>query len=192
MDYVGIDLHKKESQICSILSEGGQLSECRIRTEPQRFAEVFGGRPRARILLEASTAQEGNFRVSPFVDGGIVLPALERAAAFTKTRGAAPAIARHPTMHGEIRPHWHWSSTVFNTDAQIFSDAGIPVILLMEHYDIDRKGYHDTHDTLENIDLDFGAAVVSIAKYMPANRPSCVRASGPRAFSTATLLATPQ
>jgi hypothetical protein len=34
MDYVGIDLNKKESQIC-ILSEGGQLSECRIPTEPR-------------------------------------------------------------------------------------------------------------------------------------------------------------
>jgi transposase len=53
MDYVGIDLHKKDSQIC-ILSEGGQLSECRIRTEPRRF----GGRPLARILLEASTETE--------------------------------------------------------------------------------------------------------------------------------------
>ena len=57
MDYVGIDLHKKESQVC-ILNEGGQLSECRIRTEPRRFAEVLGGRPRARILLEASTESE--------------------------------------------------------------------------------------------------------------------------------------
>ncbi|MBI2467550.1 MAG: hypothetical protein HYV62_07000 [Candidatus Rokubacteria bacterium] len=57
MDYVGIDLQKKESQIC-ILSEGGQLSECRIRTEPRRFAEVLGGRPRARILLEAATESE--------------------------------------------------------------------------------------------------------------------------------------
>jgi transposase len=57
MDYVGIDLHKKESQIC-ILSEGGQVSECRIRTEPRRFAEMLGGRPRARILLEASTESE--------------------------------------------------------------------------------------------------------------------------------------
>jgi hypothetical protein len=56
-DYVGIDLQKKESQIC-ILSEWGQLRECRIRTEPQRFAEVLGGRPRARILLEASTESE--------------------------------------------------------------------------------------------------------------------------------------
>ena len=57
MDYVGIDLHKKEGQIC-ILSACGQLSECRTRTEPRRFAEVLGGRPRARILLEAATESE--------------------------------------------------------------------------------------------------------------------------------------
>jgi len=57
MDYVGIDLHKKESQIC-ILSGGGELSERRIRTEPPRFAEVLGERPRARILLEAATESE--------------------------------------------------------------------------------------------------------------------------------------
>ena len=34
------------------------MSECRIRTEPERFAEVLGGRPRARILVEASTESE--------------------------------------------------------------------------------------------------------------------------------------
>jgi hypothetical protein len=45
----------------------------------------------------------------------------------------------------------------------IFSDTGIPVILFMENYDIDRSGYHDTHDTMENIDLDYGAAVSAIA-----------------------------
>jgi len=54
MEYVGIDLHKKERQIC-LLTETGEVVERRIRTEPQRFAEVFGGRPRARILVEAST-----------------------------------------------------------------------------------------------------------------------------------------
>ena len=57
MDYVGIDLHKKESQIC-ILSGGGEVSERRLRTEPPRFADVLGERPRARILLEASTDGE--------------------------------------------------------------------------------------------------------------------------------------
>jgi hypothetical protein len=33
----------------------------------------------------------------------------------------------------------------------------------MENYDINRSGYHDTKDTLENIDLDYGAAVAAIA-----------------------------
>ena len=39
-------------------------------------------------------------------------------------------------------------STLFNTDGQIFSDAGMPVVLFMEDYDIDRSGYHDSHDTM--------------------------------------------
>jgi len=57
MDHIGIDVHKKESQIC-MLAEGGELIEQRIRTEPERFAAVLGKRPRARILLEASTDSE--------------------------------------------------------------------------------------------------------------------------------------
>ena len=39
MDYLGIDAHKKENQICD-LAEGGALIEQRIRTEPERFAPV--------------------------------------------------------------------------------------------------------------------------------------------------------
>ena len=57
MDHIGIDVHKRESQIC-ILAEGGELIERRIRTEPQRFAEALGGRAPARILLESSTESE--------------------------------------------------------------------------------------------------------------------------------------
>jgi transposase len=57
MDHIGIDVHKRESQIC-ILVEGGELIERRIRTEPQRFAEALGGRAPARILLESSTESE--------------------------------------------------------------------------------------------------------------------------------------
>ena len=51
---------------------------------------------------------------------------------------------------------------LFNTDGQVFSDAGVPVVLFMENYDIERQGYHDTHDTMENIDLDYGSAVSAI------------------------------
>ena len=57
MDHIGIDVHKKESQIY-ILADGGEIIEQRIRTEAERFAAVLGTRPRARILIEASTDSE--------------------------------------------------------------------------------------------------------------------------------------
>ena len=47
-------------------SEGGELIEERIRTDPERVAAVLGKRPRARILLEAPTDREG---VAPGVEG---------------------------------------------------------------------------------------------------------------------------
>ena len=53
-------------------------------------------------------------------------------------------------------------SSLFNTDVQIFSESGAPCILMMENYDINRTGYHDTFDTLQNIDLDYGAALSAI------------------------------
>jgi transposase len=57
VDHVGIDLHKRESQIC-IETELGEVIEKRIRTDRERFASVFAGRPRAKILLEAMTESE--------------------------------------------------------------------------------------------------------------------------------------
>jgi hypothetical protein len=33
----------------------------------------------------------------------------------------------------------------------------------MENYDISRLGYHDTLDTMANIDLDYCAAMIAIA-----------------------------
>ncbi len=33
----------------------------------------------------------------------------------------------------------------------------------MENYDINRSGYHDSRDNLQNIDLDYGAALAAIA-----------------------------
>jgi hypothetical protein len=78
------------------------------------------------------------------------------------TDGTIPDIAAHLALSGEIRPPADPRSVLYNTDGQIFSDAGVPVVLFMENYDINRKGYHDTHDTLENIDLDYGSAVAAI------------------------------
>jgi hypothetical protein len=57
MDMIGLDLHKRESQLCP-LHEDGTAKERRIVTGRERFAAVLGCRPRARILLEASTESE--------------------------------------------------------------------------------------------------------------------------------------
>jgi transposase len=57
MDIIGLDLHKRESQL-SIRAEDGTIAERRIVTSRERFTAVLGDRPRARILLEASTESE--------------------------------------------------------------------------------------------------------------------------------------
>jgi hypothetical protein len=74
-----------------------------------------------------------------------------------------PQVAEHLSFDGEVRPPSDPRSTLYNTDGQIFSDCGVPVVLFMENYDINRSGYHDAHDTMANIDLDYGAALSAIA-----------------------------
>lgn len=54
MEFIGIDVHKRESQVC-ILAAEGEVIEKRIRTERERFAELLEGRSSARILIESST-----------------------------------------------------------------------------------------------------------------------------------------
>lgn len=57
MDTIGLDLHKRESQLCIIGSQG-EITEKRIATTRERFTAVLGVRARCRILLEASTESE--------------------------------------------------------------------------------------------------------------------------------------
>jgi len=57
MDIIGLDLHKRESQL-SIKAEDGTITDRRIVTSRERFTAVLGDRPRARILFEASTESE--------------------------------------------------------------------------------------------------------------------------------------
>lgn len=57
MDTIGIDLHKRESQVC-ILTDDGELLERRIATTRERLTAVLGARARSRVLVEASTESE--------------------------------------------------------------------------------------------------------------------------------------
>ena len=57
MDFIGFDLGKVASQICIITAEG-ELLEYRIKTDREQLAKLLGGRPQARILIEAGTESE--------------------------------------------------------------------------------------------------------------------------------------
>ena len=57
MEYGAIDLHQKESQV-RIVTETGEVLGRRIPTTRGRFTAMFWGRPRLRILLEASAESE--------------------------------------------------------------------------------------------------------------------------------------
>ena len=54
MEYGAIDLHKTQSQI-RIIAKTGQVIDQRIPTTRDRLTAVFWGRPRMRIVIEAST-----------------------------------------------------------------------------------------------------------------------------------------
>src|SRR5687768_11534999 len=56
-DTIGLDLHKRESQLC-ILGADGSVAERRIATSRERLTATLGGRAPARVLLEASTESE--------------------------------------------------------------------------------------------------------------------------------------
>ena len=58
MDHIGMDVHKQETQVCIEDARGTVVLEQRIRTTRERFAALLGGRPRARILLDAATESE--------------------------------------------------------------------------------------------------------------------------------------
>ncbi len=57
MDFIGFDMGKVSSQVC-IITESGELIERRIRTDREQIGKLLGGRPPARILIEACTESE--------------------------------------------------------------------------------------------------------------------------------------
>jgi len=57
MGIIGLDLHKRESQLPS-KADDGTITDGRIVTSRERLTAVLGARPRARIPLEASTESE--------------------------------------------------------------------------------------------------------------------------------------
>jgi transposase len=58
MESIGIDVHKVNSQVCVVGEDGEVIEERRIHTDRERFGAMLGKRPKARVLIEASTESE--------------------------------------------------------------------------------------------------------------------------------------
>jgi transposase len=56
--HIGIDLHKRESQICWVDSETGEVRQQRVQTRRDRFAAVLGGQAPGQVVIEAGTESE--------------------------------------------------------------------------------------------------------------------------------------
>jgi transposase len=56
--YIGMDVHKQETQVCIEDADGAVVLEHRIHTTRERLTALLGRRSRARILLEAATESE--------------------------------------------------------------------------------------------------------------------------------------
>ena len=164
-------------------------NDLKLRLSGRRGRDLTGVRVEGIFVLDMvaheNPRRRGVFQIAPGVGAGALRMALEthqaveawnalatgwdrhparRAAQpYRRGRPGLPPIARHARMIGEVRPHDDPRSTLYNTDAQIFSDAGFPTVLLMEDYDINRHGYHDSQDTMAGIDLPYGAALAAIA-----------------------------
>ena len=117
MDHIGIDVHKRESQIY-ILAEEGEVVEQRIRTEPERFAAVLGARPRARMLIEASTDSEWVARCL-VVDGQAGATTSEGG----RATGTGQRLSQGPSPQAVCFTTLHREAVSFNRP---YSDTGPP------------------------------------------------------------------
>jgi hypothetical protein len=116
----------------------------------------------ARLALRAHRACQRWNRAAEIWNRSPERAGKERAKRMPDGTQPPPPFAHLP-LTGEVRVEWEPRSSLYNTDGQAFSDLGVPVVLFMENYDIDRTGYHDTLDTMANIDLDYCAALTAIA-----------------------------
>ena len=65
MDFIGFDPGKVPGPVC-VNTDGGELAERRVRTDRERSPGLLADRPRARILIEASTESEW---VARYIEG---------------------------------------------------------------------------------------------------------------------------
>lgn len=107
-------------------------------------------------MIGVNRARNRKFQIAPGQGARSLRLADHAARAATRTARGYKPIVRLFDDH---------RSYLYNTDGQVFSAAGYPVILLNEHLnyheDLERLGYHDEFDRTELMDWSYARAVAS-------------------------------
>lgn len=97
METIGLDLRKREGQLC-IGRDDGTVEERRMVTSRERFTAVLEGRSRARILLEASTESEWVLRHLESLGHEAIVAVRCRLQRVSATLEACRCKIRHPSF----------------------------------------------------------------------------------------------
>ena len=104
VDDIGMDVHKQETQVCIEDADGRVVLEQRIRTTRERLTVLGGGRPRARILLEAATESEWVAQHRETRGHEVIVAAPNYAAMYaTRSRRVKPDRRDAPTLADACR-----------------------------------------------------------------------------------------
>jgi hypothetical protein len=71
-----------------------------------------------------------------------------------------------PSLRPVVYPQTDLRNYLYNTDGRIFAEAGFPVVHVsevMNRYLINRSAYHDTQDTMANLNVEYAASVARVA-----------------------------
>jgi transposase len=141
MDHVGIDIAKVKSQMC-ILSADGVVLERRFKTSREELARLLGGRPRAKVLLEACGESEWIARVVEELGHEVVVadPSYRvmygaRSAGIKTDRRDAEALAvacqmgAYRTAHRQSEPQRQFRRTIVVREALVRTRAKLVTLV---------------------------------------------------------------
>lgn len=115
-------------------------------------------------MIGHHTEGDGLFQLNPGRSPG--------SAALAATALALSSSTVEPWMRPVVRPPDDERSYLYNTDGQLISDAGYPVLLINEHLNRlenygrpghHRPGYHRSDDTAAGVDFQYAAALAKLA-----------------------------
>lgn len=112
-------------------------------------------------MIGHNLKQQPEFQLNPggYFESGAISMRIAQVAALI-----SPRVAK--TLRPLVHAPTDLRSYLYNTDGLIFAESGFPVVHVaevMNRYLLNRRGYHDTTDTVQNLDVPYAANITRVA-----------------------------